>query len=178
MEHLPAMTDDELASLSRQALALPGAPADWLCRAVAIGAPTPVRPWKDLAGALSQHVAAALSFDSWGAHALASGMRSMPDRTRHLLFSAKGHDIDLRIIPVAERFAMAGQVLGPDDVGMVELVHHPRAGASDHEAHVAALDELGEFRFVGLRQGTVSITLRLGKDEVILPSIEVGEHRV
>lgn len=178
MEPLPDMSDEALAALSREALALPDAPADWLRRATAIGVPAPARPWKSLAGALAQQVAAAMSFDSWGSPALATGMRSMPDRTRHLLFSAKGHDIDLRIIPVAERFAMAGQVLGPDDSGLVELVHHPMAGAAEHEAQVATLDELGEFRFIGLRQGTVSITLHLGQDEVILPSIEVGERRV
>ena len=102
----------------------------------------------------------------------------MPDRTRHLLFSAKGRDIDVRIIPVAERYAMAGQVLGSDDFGTVELVHRPLPGSDDGESHVSSLDELGEFRFSGLRQGTVSITLRLGNDEVLLPSIDVGERRV
>lgn len=174
MQHLPEMSDEALAALGQQALSLPDAPAAWVRRAEAIGVPAPARPWK----ALAQQVAAVLSFDSWGAPALATGMRSMPERTRHLLYSAKGHDIDLRIIPVAERFAMAGQVLGPSDAGVVVLVQHPMAGAGELEAQVVTLDELGEFRFVGLGQGTVSMTLRLGTDEVVLPSIQVGERRV
>lgn len=190
MAPLDSPSDDELMALGRQALSLPDAPAHWVRRAADIGVPEPERPWKSLVGDLAgavvnavsaaviRQVHAALDFDSWASPASATGMRSMPDRTRHLLFSAKGRDIDVRIIPVAERYAMAGQVLGADDFGTVELVHRPMPGSDDGESHVSSLDELGEFRFTGLRQGTVSITLRLGSDEVLLPSIDVGERRV
>ena len=193
MAPLDSPSDDDLMALGRQAMALPDAPPHWVRRAADIGVPEPELPWQSRVGELAaaanavaasvartavRQIHAALDFDSWASPALATGMRSMPDRTRHLLFSAKGRDIDVRIIPVAERYAMAGQVLGADDFGTVELVHRPVPGSDDGESHVSSLDELGEFRFSGLRQGTVSITLRLGSDEVLLPSIDVGERRV
>lgn len=198
MEPNQALTDDELQALARAALALPDAPAQWVRRAEALGAPVADPVWlgkaavaamahpagqvvgqvaRQLGRQAAQAMAAAVSFDSWQRPALACGMRSMPARTRHLLFTAQGRDIDLRIFPLADRYGMAGQVLGPDDAGTVELVHRPKPGLDDRQSHVAALDDLGEFRFAGLSQGTVSITLRLGADEVRLPPIEVGDRQ-
>ncbi|WP_088286224.1 hypothetical protein [Ideonella sp. A 288] len=182
MESLQHLSDDDLLVLTQQAMALPDAPSAWIQRAVAVGQAPAESRVATTARAVVKHLVAALGFDSWSTPQLALGLRSMPDRTRHLLFSAQGRDIDLRIIPTAEHFAMAGQVLGPDDGGTVELVHRPLPLAGDehsgHEAHIASLDELGEFRFGDLRQGTVSIVFRLGKDEVHLPLIDVGERRV
>ena len=71
---------------------------------------------------------------------------------------------------------MTGQILGPDDSGVVEL-----ACASDDDAApdtlAAALDAMGEFRLEGVRQGAYVLTLRLGTDEIVLPPIDVGERR-
>ena len=36
---------------------------------------------------------------------------------------------------------------------------------------------MGEFRLEGIRRGTYVLTLRLGEDEIVLPPIDVGEHR-
>lgn len=182
MESLQHLSDDDLLVLTQQALALADAPTAWVQRATALGQVPVAARLANTAQAAVRHLVAALGFDSWSTPPMALGLRSMPDRTRHLLFSAQGRDIDLRIIPTAEHFAMAGQVLGPDDGGTVELVHRSMVSAGDehnrHEAHIASLDELGEFRFGDLRQGTVSIVFRLGKDEVHLPLIDVGERRV
>jgi hypothetical protein len=121
-------------------------------------------------------VTAVLSFDSWAQPPLALGMRAGVSATRHLLFSAMGRDIDLRISPVADRFALAGQILGPDEVGMIELAAQPDVGSETPYAHVASLDILGEFRLDGVRGGTYRLTLRMGGDEIVLPPIEVGER--
>jgi hypothetical protein len=68
---------------------------------------------------------------------------------------------------------VAGQILGPDDVGSIELaVQH----GEDRAAHVTHLDAMGEFRIDGLRGGTYVLTLRMGSDEIVLPAVEVGER--
>ena len=100
-------------------------------------------------------------------------MRSAQVATRHLLYSAQGRDIDLRIAPSAEFFSMAGQILGPDEVGMVELSYEHD---ESRQAFVTALDSLGEFRIDGIRRGTYVMTLRMGSDEIVLPTVEVGER--
>ena len=95
----------------------------------------------------------------------------MPADTRHLLFSAMGRDIDLRIAPAEELFALSGQILGPDEAGRVEV---NAAGSADKR--VASIDDLGEFRVDGLPKGTYLLTLRMGSDEIALPPIEVGKR--
>lgn len=130
---------------------------------------------------------AALSFDSWAAPALASGMRMVGSDVRHLLFSAEGRDVDLRIAPEGEAYAVRGQLLGPNGDGQVVLtILAPGAagdaaaggaqGALSHpaEAHVAALDELGEFRLDGVTEGAYLLTVRLREDEIVLAPIAIG----
>ena len=85
-----------------------------------------------------------------------------------------GRDIDLRISPAADQFALTGQILGPDESGQVELATQTGDGIELADARVAALDALGEFRLDGVRGGTYRLTLRLGGDEIVLPPIEVG----
>ena len=101
----------------------------------------------------------------------------MASDTRHLLFSAKGRDIDLRISPAAEAFALSGQILGPDDTGVVELVTQSDGAPDSGAARVAPVDALGEFRLDGVRGGTYRLTLRMGGDEIVLPAIDVGARR-
>jgi hypothetical protein len=182
MVSLQQLPDEDLQALCRKALALPDARAAWLRRATALAAgslPTAtVQAIRAAAGVALQHVLAALRFDSQFNPAMALGLRSASDSARHLLFSANGRDIDLRIVEVAERFAMTGQVLGTEGAGMVEATSRSDPGQGAAEAHVATLDDLGEFRFGGLRPGVFSITLRLGREMVHLPLIELGRHRV
>ena len=177
MKPVHSLSDDEFVHLVQRALALPDAPQP-LVRA-AIGLWPAARPsaLKSMADAALRLVAAALSFDSWSRPATALGMRAGASQTRHLLFSAMGRDIDLRITPAADHYALTGQILGPDDAGRVELALQPDAGSAPPDApgaRVTALDSLGEFRLDGVRVGTYRLTLRLGGDEIVLPPIVVG----
>jgi hypothetical protein len=170
MNFIHRLTDDELLRELHHAIeALPDAPPAMQRAAIDLwAAGAPRAGLVATAGALVQRVLAVLSFDSWAAPTLAQGMRSLRAPTRHLLFSAEGRDIDLRVIPHADGFSLAGQVLGPDDAGTVELV------ASEQHAHRASLDALGAFRLDNLKSGAYVLTLRLGADEIVLPSIDVG----
>jgi hypothetical protein len=123
-----------------------------------------------------QRVAAALRFDSQGAGGPAAGLRGALADTRHLLFSAKGRDIDLRVAPVGGAFALSGQVLGPDEGGRIELAAHLRAGSPPPPpTRHASIDPLGEFHLDGISHGTYVLTLQLGQDEIVLPPIEMQD---
>ena len=177
MKPVDQLSEDEFAQLVQRAVALPDAPPA-LIRA-AIGQWDAAQPslLQIAAKAILNRVVAALTFDSWAAGSLAFGVRAVPSDTRHLLFTAKGRDIDIRIAPAAGHFAVTGQILGPDESGVVELV---RASGDDDgaaSAQAAALDAMGEFRLEGVRRGAYVLTLRLGEDEIELPPIEVGEQR-
>lgn len=176
MKPVDPLSDDEFVHLVRQAVALPDAPASLVRAATDLWPIQQHSTLKSTAQAGLRLVAAVLSFDSWAQPPAALGMRAAVSSTRHLLFSAQGRDIDLRISPVADQFALAGQILGPDEAGMVELQTQPSvAGSSRSEPHVAALDALGEFRLDGVCGGTYRMTLRVGSDEIVLPPIDVGE---
>jgi hypothetical protein len=165
------ITDDEFAPLVRQAADLPDAPAEMLMAASQLfSAPT----LRSTARAATRLLAAALRFDSWAAAPLAFGMRSQPDDIRHLLFSAMGRDIDLRIASSKAQFVVTGQILGPDESGRAELT--AQRGSSAHK-RVAPIDELGEFHLDNIERGTYMLTLHMGGDEIVLPPIEVGAQR-
>lgn len=166
MKPLDQLPDDDFERLLRQAVALPDAPPALLRRAVGLW--TEARAGNAVQRALRQ-VAARLSFDSWNAPALAAGVRAPRSATRHLLYSAEGRDIDLRITPSGATFTLAGQILGPDETGLVELA--TSAGAAPLRA---AVDALGEFRIEAVAAGDYTLTLRLGTDEVALPALHVG----
>jgi hypothetical protein len=136
-------------------------------------APGPATALKALAQGLVAHIAAVLTFDSWAASALAAGMRSVRSPTRHLLFSAQGRDIDLRISPVGALYTLRGQILGPDDSGSVELALQ----GDDAAPTSVVLDALGEFRIEGLQPGTYAMALQLGGQRIVLPPVDVGEPK-
>jgi hypothetical protein len=165
------LTDEDLASLLPRAAAMPDAPDTWIRAAEELSArgETP----GGVLRAATRLLAASLRFDSWAGAPLAFGMRALLSDTRHLLFSAMGRDIDLRITPAEAHFALAGQILGPDESGRVELT--PQAGQGEGR-RTAAIDELGEFRLDDVHSGTYRLTLRMGSDEIVLPPIEVGER--
>jgi hypothetical protein len=123
---------------------------------------------------LLQRVLAALTFDSAGASPLAFGMRSAGGTTRQLLFSAEGHDIDLRISPAGEppsdHWLLSGQVLGPDSQGHVTLTD-----ALGQEAARSALNEWGEFKLPQVAGGEYTVTVRLGEREIVLPAVLVRQ---
>jgi hypothetical protein len=174
MKPLHTLADDEFgAALQRALRELPDAPLALQRAAVDLWvAPPP--SLADVAQAALRLVGAVLRFDSWGAGqaAVAQGLRSLRSATRHLLFSAEGRDIDLRIAPAADGFALSGQILGPDEGGAVELqAQEPASGAR----RTATIDAMGEFRIDGLTAGTYRLTLKLGADQIVLPALQVGE---
>lgn len=181
MPAIPTTDPDDDASFirrMRQAVAaLPDVPPALERRALsAFPATSALGAFADAAQALAhgllRQVAARLTFDSWSAGAVPAGMRSLRAPTRHLLFSAEGRDIDLRIAPAEPGFALAGQILGPDETGTVLL---QRLDTSDAPPWQAALDDLGEFRIEGLAPGHYQLTLQLAGDEIVLPRLDVGE---
>jgi hypothetical protein len=166
MKPLDQIPDDVFERLLRHAVALPDAPPALLHRVRGLW------PAASAGGALQEairHVAALLNFDSWAPPAATAGVRAPRAATRHLLYSAEGRDIDLRIAPTGATFALTGQVLGPDESGEVELA--PTSGATVRRA---AVDALGEFRIEEVGAGDYGVTLRLGGDEIVLPMLRVG----
>jgi hypothetical protein len=169
MKPIDSLPQDEWLELVHSAATMSDAPTAWVLRALEL--------WQAHGGAPAQPALrrwlAVLSFDSWAAPPMAATMRALVSDVRHLLFSAEGRDIDLRVEPLAEAYALSGQLLGPNGEGRVVLA----AVAPDSAApatHVAALDELGEFRLEGVNAGTYLLTLRLQGDEIVLPPIDIG----
>jgi hypothetical protein len=169
MKPIRDLSDDALLAAAREAVsALPDAPPTWLRRADALW-PAAASPLRAAAQGVLRRLTAVLAFDSAAQPALALGMRSAGDATRHLLYSVEGRDIDLRIAPAGEAWALAGQVLGPDESGEVRLYD-----AGGRPAQEVALDAMGEFRLVGIGRGSYLMTLRVAGDEIVIPGIEVG----
>lgn len=175
MKPIEQLNEEEFAGLVSRAVTSPDAPAHVIRSAVGLWATARQPTLTDLAGGLLTRVRAALSFDSWLLAPLASGMRSSTSEARHLLFSADGRDIDVRISRSAADFALTGQILGPDEAGICEL-RSSRIGAPDDAPRVAVLDALGEFRLDGLQRGFYTMTFRFGRQCVELPPIEIGER--
>ncbi len=125
-------------------------------------------------------VVAALRFDSASVAPAASGLRGAwggamaTADVRHLLFSAKGRDIDLRVSPGDGGCSLSGQVLGPDEGGRVELAGHLRAGSPPPPpTRHAGIDLLGEFHVDDIVPGTYVLTLFVGRDPIVLPPIDI-----
>ena len=174
MTPLDSQRDDEFAEQVKRAAALPDAPTPLIKAALDLWPARHKTRLAEVAQSALRLVTAVLSFDSWARPATALGMRAGASDTRHLLFSAQGRDIDLRISPAAEHFTLSGQILGPDEAGAIELAAQADGGVAGAQAQVAALDSLGEFRLDGVRTGTYRLTLRVGADRIVLPPIEVG----
>lgn len=169
MKSIDLLSDDQLLhALHDAVVTLPDVPAALERRALGLFTAAPSALGQAAASGL-RLLSAVLSFDSFATTGLAMGMRSLPSTTRHLLYTSQGRDIDLRIAPAAQAFALAGQILGPDETGTIDLV---RAGGG--AALRAELDDLGGFRIEGVEPGTWQMTLTLGADQIALPPLEVG----
>jgi hypothetical protein len=164
------MDDASVEHALRASRRLEDAPEHVIQRAFAAWQPR--RAAAPAAPSLLQRVVAALTFDSAGASPLAFGMRSAGGTTRQLLFSAEGHDIDLRISPDADppsgHWLLSGQVLGPDSQGHVTLTD-----TLGQEAAQSALNEWGEFKLPQVAGGEYTVTVRLGEREIVLPAVLV-----
>jgi hypothetical protein len=178
MKPIVTLTDDEFENLVQGAVALPDAPPVLVRSAVALFRDAQPSPLMAATEKVLQRILAVLTFDSWAVAPTALGLRSMPAQsaTRHMLFSAKGRDIDLRIVSAADSYVLAGQILGPDDSGMVELSVDTYGEQATLSTRKVALDELGGFLMNDVHAGTYWMTLKLGNDAVELPPIDVGER--
>jgi hypothetical protein len=173
--HPADLPDDEIEHHLRHSRQLEDAPEHVIQRAFTVWQP---RRQAEATPGLLPRLLAVLTFDSGAASPLAFGMRSGGDATRQMLFSAEGHDVDLRISPADEsraaaqnsQWVLAGQVLGPAAGGDVIL-------ANNHGAEVArtALSELGEFRLPAVAPGNYTVTLRLGATDIVLPTVQVPQ---
>ena len=170
MSPTPDLPEDEWLDLVREALSLDEAPPQALDRALELWrahgprrrGPDTLRRW-----------VAVLSADSWAMPQQALGLRAVPSDVRHMLFTAAARDVDVRIAPQGEGFALSGQHLGPDAGGHVELSWV--AGGTPVPATLdSALNDMGEFRFDGVAPGTYLLTVHIGSDEIALPPFDVG----
>lgn len=161
-----SLDDDQLLALAARAAALPDAPAAHIQAAIGL--------WSRRPGAWWRRVQAVLRLDSAVTAPLALGVRTAGD-VRHLLFSAEGRDIDLRIQAAttggAAGFTLQGQVLGPDEAGTLVLRATPEG-----DERQAALDDLGGFRIDGVPAGHYLLSLQLGRDLIELPPLAVGQQ--
>jgi hypothetical protein len=116
-----------------------------------------------------RRVVAALSFDS-GALRPAFGVRSgQASSSRQLLFSAGDVDVDLRLAPGEEGWAVSGQVLGECGGGWAEL-----GGAQEEgRAARAELNELCEFALPAVPAGSYTLRLRLDDLLVEIPDLNL-----
>lgn len=176
MKPFDNLSDDEFAHLVQCAVhALLDAPPEWVSAATDLWTRRQATPLADAGRAALRLVMAVLSFDSWATPPAAPSMRGGTASTRHLLFSAQGRDIDLRISRAAPHYALTGQILGPDESGSVEMSAVSGAASGPSGMRTVLLDAMGEFRIDDVGSGTYALTLRVGDDEIVLPQIQVGE---
>ena len=98
-------------------------------------------------------------------------MRSgAPAASRQLIFSAGEVDVDLRLAPAAEGWAVSGQVLGECAGGWAEL------GGADtgSDATRAELNELCEFALPTMPAGNYTLRLGLGDTLVEIPGLDLN----
>ncbi len=118
---------------------------------------------------LLRRLVASLSFDS-GARTPAFGLRSSANAAaRQLLFSAGDVDVDLRLVPSGDGWAVSGQVLGECAAGRVELF----AEGDDTSAARADLNDLCEFTLPTVPAGTYTLRLTLDDAEIEVPSLSL-----
>lgn len=174
----PLPSDDALALLAHRAReALPDAPPALLQAAIGLWQTAPIVPMTTPLVAALRKVAAVLRFDSWALPPQALGMRGVAADSRHLLFSAEGRDVDLRITrEPGGGWSLAGQVLGPDETGHI-LLQPADGGDGSGAGHRTSLDPLGEFRLDGVAPGQWCLSLETADQIVALPAIDVGGHR-
>jgi hypothetical protein len=113
-------------------------------------------------------LAALLRFDS-ARMAPAFGLRNAASAERQLLYSAGTYEIDLRVAPAGDRWAVAGQILSEPagESGRAEL-HGPA------DAAVATLSQEQEFIFQPVRAGRYQLTISLSDAQIVLNDVDLG----
>jgi hypothetical protein len=144
------------------------APRDVLAGAVNLFAARPRRE------GFLRRVVAALSFDSHAVQQPAFGVRSgEPSSSRQLLFSAGDVDVDLRLAPEAEGWAVSGQVLGACAGGWAELGDAEDSEEPEQKSARAELNELCEFALPVVPAGSYTLRLRLDDLLVEIPDLNL-----
>lgn len=160
-------SDDAVGELLRRALRDVAPPPAVFARAVSLRGPA--RRMAAQAGAvLRRLIAVAVPMEAGSPFSPAFGMRGSAS-VRHWLFRADDCEIDLRIAPRGERWAVSGQVFGAAQTQRVVL--------SSVGAEPLASAELGptrEFAFSDLVSGRYRLTLQGGELEVVIPEFDVG----
>lgn len=120
---------------------------------------------------LLRRLVASLSFDS-GARTPAFGLRSgaTAAASRQLLFSAGDLDVDLRLAPSGEGWAVSGQVLGRCTAGRAELF-----AGGDEQAARADLNDLCEFALPPVAAGTYTLRLTVDDAEIEVPGLSLQD---
>jgi hypothetical protein len=114
---------------------------------------------------LLKRLFAALKFDSF-VGSPAYGVRAERRETRHLLFEAGRHELDIRITPAEGGVMVAGQVLGPGAGGTVEL------RTSEH-VEIAQLNAMLEFSLPVVPAGKYEMIFQIPDVEVVISEIEL-----
>ncbi|HEY2962029.1 MAG TPA: hypothetical protein VGJ37_06405 [Pyrinomonadaceae bacterium] len=116
---------------------------------------------------LLKTIVATLTFDSLTT-APAFGIRSQSSAGRQLIYSAGTADIDVRVSRNNEEWQISGQVLGASCTsGEVDL-------EGDGFSALAKLNELCEFSFGIVPDGTYKISVRLPDFLVETPPLKLG----
>jgi hypothetical protein len=174
MKPISTLDDDEFSRLLKAAVDMPDAPPA-LVRAAASLWPSRESSTPNTTNhALLNRVLAVLSFDSWAVSTASLGLRAVQsNQSRQLIFTAPGRDIDVRIVSSNDSYVLAGQILGPDESGAVELSVNTES-QSARVIHKSNIDDLSSFHIDNLRAGTYWMTLTLSSGEIELPPIQVG----
>ena len=143
------------------------APRDVLVNAVRLFDARPAR--EGILAGMIRRVVASLSFDS-SSPGLAFGVRSsQAAASRQLIFSAGDVDVDLRLAPSEEGWAVSGQVLGECAGGWAELGGVGTSG----DAARAEFNELCEFALPSVPAGSYTLRLGLGDTLVEIPDLDL-----
>lgn len=94
------------------------------------------------------------------------GLRSGAARERQMLFDAAPFVVDVRLVRSGDQWSIAGQVLGPETRGVVELVG-PLGVLS------SPLNDACEFVLPPVPTGSYTLTLRLDGSEVVVADLTV-----
>lgn len=146
--------------LTMRADDLEDAPSHVVARAVRLMRPAQPQP------SLLRRVVAALTFDSMQTQP-AFGLRSGAPMARQMLFNAERHDLDVRITPTSNQWAITGQVLGPGAGGNVEL-----RGSTMVQSN---LNDLSEFALPPVPGGRYTLSVSIGDVAIEIPDLELGQ---
>lgn len=118
-----------------------------------------------------RRVVAALSFDSSSNLSPSFAVRSSQSHSRQFIYSAEGHDIDLRISGEADQWVVSGQVLGGDcSGGTVNLENENGTSAT-------TMNDLCEFRLPGVSNGRYDLRFRLPNLEIEISQLNLGINK-